>query len=214
MEWTTANGGLAWSPADLRTTAGNAAYAYAITDNLRVAGKAKFTLGGQFHALVTVKNAGGINKDADDKGTLPGGTSSEAWDVRDESGSVGWSYNSAGHKRAFFLNTDASQLIGDDELPHLPGVTISTYNSAALGVNRYGQVVGWAQANSGASRAFIYSPGLSGPTMIDLNALLPGGSLWVLTSARSINDAGIIVGTGTLNRQSPRGWILYPNCQD
>jgi probable HAF family extracellular repeat protein len=97
-------------------------------------------------------------------------------------------------------------------LPALTNVTITTYNSAALGVNRLGQVVGWAQNNSGASRAFLCTG--SAGTMIDLNALLPPGNLWVLTSARSINDAGIIVGTGTYNGQSPRGWILYPTCQE
>ncbi len=134
--------------------------------------------------------------------------------MRDESGSVGWAHNSAGHQRAFFLPTGAFQLIGDDELPHLPGVTTSTYNSAALGVNRFGQVVGWAQNDSGASRAFLYSPGPSGPTVTDLNTLLPGGSGWVLTSTRAINDAVIIVGTGTYNGQSSRAWILYPTCQE
>jgi hypothetical protein len=36
----------------------------------------------------------------------------------------------------------------------------------------------------------------------------------VLTSARAINDAGIIVGTGTYNGQSPRSWIIYPTCQE
>ena len=101
-----------------------------------------------------------------------------------------------------------------NELPKLPGVTITTYNSAAYGVNRFGQVVGWAQNDSGASRAFVYSPG-GGGTMTDLNSLLPGGSLWVLTSARAINDAGIIVGSGTYNGQSLQSWwILYPTCQE
>jgi probable HAF family extracellular repeat protein len=100
-----------------------------------------------------------------------------------------------------------------DELPHLPGVTTSTYASAAYGVNRFGQVVGWAQNNSGASRAFLYIPG-GGGTMIDLNTLLPSGSGWVLIGARSINDAGVIVGTGTYNGHSPRAWILYPTCQE
>jgi len=83
-----------------------------------------------------------------------------------------------------------------DMLPPLPGVTIATYNS-------------------GASRAFLCT-GSTG-AMIDLTAListLPGGNAWVLTSARAINDAGIIVGTGTYLGQSPRTWILYPTCQE
>ena len=35
--------------------------------------------------------------------------------------------------------------------------------------------------------------------MIDLNTLLPGGSGWNLQTAVAINDAGQIVGTGTLH---------------
>jgi probable HAF family extracellular repeat protein len=35
--------------------------------------------------------------------------------------------------------------------------------------------------------------------MTDLNSLIPAGSGWVLTSARGINDAGQIVGTGTIS---------------
>ncbi len=212
LEWSTPfNDGVNWGPFGF-TSAGNAAYAYAFSDTLAVAGKAKFTFGAQFHALVTGPGAQGIQS-SDDKGTFTGGTSSEAWDIRDESGAVGWSYNSAGYKRAFYLQTGSASLQDNrDMLPPLPGVTISSWNSAALGVNRLGQVVGWAQNNSGASRAFLCT-GSTG-AMIDLNTLLPGGSLWVLTSARSINDAGIIVGTGTYNGQSPRSWILYPTCQE
>jgi len=135
------------------------------------------------------------------------------------SGSVGWSYNSGGHQRAFYLSFSAASLASGllppagngNELPPLPGAP-STYASAAYGVNRFGQVVGWAQNNSGASRAFLYTP--TGG-MIDLNTLLPGGSLWVLTSARAINDAVIIVGTGTYGESTQHvSWILYPTCQE
>ena len=93
----------------------------------------------------------------------------------------------------------------------MPGVTITTYTSAAYGLNRYGHVVGYQNNNSGASRAFRYRPGLDG--MIDLNTLLPPNSGWVLTSARAINDGGIIVDAGTYNLYSA-SFILYPQCQE
>ena len=62
-----------------------------------------------------------------------------------------------------------------------------------------------------AGYAFRYRPGLDG--MIDLNTLLPPNSGWVLTSARAINDVGIVVGAGTCNGQSAQ-FILYPQCQE
>ena len=90
-------------------------------------------------------------------------------------------------------------------------MTITTYSSAAYGINRYGHVVGYQSNNSGANRAFRYRPGLDG--MIDLNTLLPPNSGWVLTSARAINDGGIVVGAGIYNgRNTP--FILYPQCQE
>ena len=80
-----------------------------------------------------------------------------------------------------------------DELPPLPGVTRTDYQSEAYGLNSFGEVVGYAQDQSLASRAFKYVPG-GGGTMIDLNTLLPPNSPWVLTKAQSINDVGVVVG--------------------
>jgi probable HAF family extracellular repeat protein len=46
--------------------------------------------------------------------------------------------------------------------------------------------------------------------MQDLNKLIPAHSGWVLETAYSINDAGQIVGYGTLNKQQ-RAFLLTPN---
>ena len=71
-------------------------------------------------------------------------------------------------------------------------------SSAAYGVNRAGQVVGYTQNQSLPDSAFIYNA-LNDITT-DLNTItLNGGQTaaslnWNLTSAVSINDAGVIVG--------------------
>ena len=45
--------------------------------------------------------------------------------------------------------------------------------------------------------------------MYDLNTLLPPKSRWVLREARSINNKGQIVGTGTLHGKE-RSFLLTP----
>src|SRR5205814_10271834 len=123
--------------------------------------------------------------------------------------------------RAFYLQVGSASLQPFDELPPLPGVTRTDYQSEAYGVNSFGEVVGYAQNQSLASRAFKYVPG-DGGTMIDLTTItLDGGQTpanlgWTLTQAQSINDASVIVGYGTYGTMSGRAtvWILYPKCQD
>ena len=76
------------------------------------------------------------------------------------------------------------------------------YSSAAYGVNRAGQVVGYTQNQSLPDSAFIYNA-LNDITT-DLNTItLNGGQTaaslnWNLTSAVSINDAGVIVSQGQI----------------
>lgn len=43
----------------------------------------------------------------------------------------------------------------------------------------------------------------------DLNAVLPSGSGWVLTSAVAVNDSGFIIGYGTRNGTT-RPFLLAP----
>ena len=56
--------------------------------------------------------------------------------------------SSAGYPRAFFLPTDCGTLGGviTYQIPALPGVTRTDWDSAAYGVNKLGQVVGYSQA--------------------------------------------------------------------
>ncbi len=70
--------------------------------------------------------------------------------------------------------------------------------SGAYGINNYDWVVGWAEAtNGGGPRAFVHD----GTRMTDVNSVLWNGSGWLLREADAVNDAGQIVGSGSLNGQ-------------
>ena len=94
------------------------------------------------------------------------------------------------------------------------------WSSAAYSVNKFGQVVGYAQIEQGqnlVNRAVLYDDRTGITT--DLNDFaLDGGQTpatlgWTLTSAVSINDSGVMVGHGSISGQS-REWVIYPKCQE
>jgi probable HAF family extracellular repeat protein len=63
-------------------------------------------------------------------------------------------------------------------------------------INNWGQVVGFSFPGPlGSSRAILWQ----NKVPIDLNTLIPKDSPWYLLDAESINDAGQIVGYGTIN---------------
>jgi probable HAF family extracellular repeat protein len=84
--------------------------------------------------------------------------------------------------------------------------TGATWN-VANAINNSGVIVGLAMFIDGdvSSHAFVYKDG----HMRDLNTLIPAQTGWVLTSATAINDAGRIVGSGTLNGQN-HTFLLTP----
>ena len=219
FRWTKSGG--TWPLAttdDLNAPAGGQAYAYAITDDGRIAGKAKFTTGGPFHAFNTLAQPLDLASEAIDLGTM-GGTASESWDMHEAKGTVGRSQIATGYWRGFLLPLSAPNLGNSAiyEICGLPGVTRNDWNSAAYGVNKLGQVVGYAQDQSLASHAVLYSD-VTGTTTDLNNFALDGGQTpaslgWTLTSAVSINDLGVIVGYGS-NAGGNTCWIIYPKCQD
>lgn len=72
-------------------------------------------------------------------------------------------------------------------------------------LNRRGVAVGTLEsADRFTQRAFIYSG-----VLLDLNALIDEDSGWVLEGATDINDAGYIVGWGTVHGQR-RAFLLTP----
>lgn len=70
--------------------------------------------------------------------------------------------------------------------------TLGGASSSALGVNNYGQVVGWSDTGGGKSlrTAFLWENG----EMFDLNAISQGGGGSQLLEAAAINNSGHIVG--------------------
>ena len=135
-----------------------------------------------------------------DLGTLPGWVDSYAYGINDRgevigsvsdtaSGTYGVSPNA--HAQAFLWRGGKMSGLGT-----LPG----NRNSEAFGINNVGTVVGQSDG-----KAFLWRGG----TMVDLNALLPAGSGWVLSEARAINAKGQIAGNGTLHGR-PHAFLLTP----
>jgi probable HAF family extracellular repeat protein len=198
-------------------SASSQAFAYAISDQIRIAGKARFTSPtSPWHAYVTPVGApSGIDGDL---GTL-GGLESEAWDVNDDSGTVGWAHNTSAKRRAFYIQIGGVSLQPVNELPRLAGTAGTAYNSEAYSVNRLGQVVGMIQDDSGAYRAFWWKTPGPGTQLTDLTTMvLDGGQTplslgWTLTSAVAINDGGVMIGYGIQNGVA-KAWIIFPKCQE
>jgi probable HAF family extracellular repeat protein len=114
---------------------------------------------------------------------------------------VGESYLSGGGYHAF--RTAANQPINPvtDDLGTLGGAF-----STAYGINNSGQVVGESYISGGGQHAFLYS---GSGSMQDLNDLINPASGWTLNVARSINDLGQIVGSGTIGGRS-HTFLLTP----
>jgi probable HAF family extracellular repeat protein len=203
--------GSSWDWTWIGDPGGGKAYAYALSNQKRICGKALFTVGGQWQGYTTPIFAN------DFFGTVPlgtfGGAQSEAWEVHDVGGTAGWAHKriaSTDYQRAFRVPPDFFTLDPADELPGFAGQSpTGAWRSYGYGINGCGQVVGSAQNTSGAYRAFLYQPGAT--VLTDLTALAPSG--WVLTSAVGISDAGHIVGSGTKNGAS-RQWLIYPQPQE
>lgn len=112
-------------------------------------------------------------------------------------GSEAWGINDSGSVAAF-VGSDAVRLIKTptrNEMAILGGGIV-------LAINARGDMVG----NQGGERALLY-PISGGRT--DLNSAIAPGSGWVLQGANDINDAGQIVGYGTVKGQM-HAFLLSP----
>jgi probable HAF family extracellular repeat protein len=161
---------------------GNWSSAYGISNAGTVVGYGNIG-NGIFRGFVLTP-AGGMTE----LGTL-GGNNSYATAVNSSGEVVGHASLSSGYDNAFL---DAGGVMTD--LGSLGGGS-----SYAYGINDSGIVVGYSWVAGVADpHAFIYMNG----AMLDLNALIPGGSGWELLEAYGINNSGEIVGEGLLNGQS------------
>jgi probable HAF family extracellular repeat protein len=80
-------------------------------------------------------------------------------------------------------------------------------DSAAIGINDIGQIVGVSLDASFNPRAFLRQ----GQELIDLNTLVPAGSPLYLASACSINATGEIVGFAFDNSGNVHAYLAVPN---
>ena len=178
---------------DLGTLGGQSSSAYGVNKNGEAVGYA-YRSDGNFRAFLY---SNGTMKDL---GTL-GGDWSRADGMNDADQIVGQAYLRA--------NVSAHACLWQNGTIKDLGTLGGTY-SEAYGINSSGsQIVGYSDvpSNSGylVSHAFLYSNGV----MQDLNKSIPANSGWVLAQATGVNDAGQIVGYGTLNGQQ-KGFLLTP----
>lgn len=107
-----------------------------------------------------------------------------------------------GSRRGFFLPSVGSMI----DLGVVAGFTA---NSEALGLDRNGRVAGYSQATDGRSRAFLWS----GSSPVNLGVLSGETPAHDDSRAYAINDAGVIVGYSSPNKEetSPRRAFVYEN---
>jgi probable HAF family extracellular repeat protein len=184
---------------DLGTLGGQDSAAYGINVVRQIVGGAQNAMQ-QVHAFLW------FNGTMIDLGTLPNGRWSYAFAINDTGRAVGVGEVSDGSFRA--VAWDAAQ--SDGVLTSISatqslGALAPGQNSEALAVNNRGQVVGWSGFPGLIPRAFVWQSGI----MMDLNALIPANSGWILLRATSINDEGQIVGEG-LQDGLRRVFLLTP----
>jgi probable HAF family extracellular repeat protein len=119
-----------------------------------------------------------------------GGTINIATGINSRGEVAGASQSSGGAPHAFLWTKDKGML----DLGTLPGDSLSAAPCCHT-INNRGQIVGFSIPGPlGSGRAFLWQNGV----MTDLNTLIPKGSPWYLLQALSVNDAGQIVGYGTI----------------
>lgn len=175
---------------NLGTMGGTGSLAWDINSSGQIVGQSQLS-GGAVNAFLL--NSGTLTS-GNSIGTLAGGTNSAAFAINDAGVIVGQSEFSGGGalQHAFRYNGSFTDL-----------GTLGGNNSVARDINSSGFIVGSAQVSGGTYHAFFYN----GSTLYDLNDYVSGASGWVLTEAWAINDAGLIVGTGTFEGQT-RAFVL------
>jgi uncharacterized repeat protein (TIGR01451 family) len=146
-----------------------------------------------------------------DLGTL-GGTYSEAFAVNAAGQVTGVSSNPGDTQFRGFLWEPGKGMVD------LGALTSTSTDTAGLDINSAGDVVGYSSSGGGAARRAILRK--AGAALADLNGLVLPNQGWIFSEARSINDAGQIVGIGTLtkidtavnvNRVEQHAFMLTPD---
>ena len=177
---------------DLGTLGGSISRAYACNSWGDISGTSELEGDAAFHAFL-----GKPGSPLYDLGTL-GGPTSHAYDVNDLVHACGWTEIQLNNpaSRGFFWADGVMKSVG----------TLGGIYSAAFGLNDLDQVVGASTRANGQQVAILWS----NDQLLDLNALLPPGSGWLLTAAWDIDADGVIVGEGVRPDGKTRAFMLAP----
>jgi probable HAF family extracellular repeat protein len=169
-------------------------YAYDINEKLQVTGIAYFNQKGTRYRGFLWSKAKGWKE----LGTLPGGKNSEGIWLTD-SGVIAGLSTSPKYPNGVSVYWDATGIHSID--------TLAGGNSSSPGyISDAGEMLGQSTIAGGDNHAYIWT---KKKRMRDLNNMIPKNSGWVLEHASSINDAGQIVGYGTINGEA-HGFLLTP----
>ena len=139
-----------------------------------------------------------------DLGTF-GGNASHAYGINAAGQVVGGAQTSGSKTHAFvWTDLDGERDLDAGEMADLGAPADGS--SRAHGINAAGVVVGYAQAPTPTTWAFVYEDG----SMLNLNDLALPGHGWQLQEAWDINDAGQIVGLGKNPANMTHGFLLTP----
>lgn len=128
-------------------------------------------------------------------------TDTEAFGINAAGDIVGYSTAADGTHHAFLFHAGTMQDLGT------LGSDVGPVHTSAIAINNNGLILGNATNPYGADLgAFLYTNG----AMADLQSLVVnGGDGWSQLVASGLNDAGEIVGTGTVDGGT-RGFLLVP----
>lgn len=144
-------------------------------------------------------------------GTL-GGTYSEALAINNSGQVTGIASNNGDTQFRGFIWQSGQSMVD------IGALTATSTHTAGLDINNKSDIVGYSSTAGGVSKRAIVRK--NGAALTDLNGLILPNTGWVLSEARSINDAGQIVGIGTLtkvdtvnnlNRVEHHAFLLTPD---
>lgn len=170
------------------------AYITAINDNDDIVGFADIEDGDGFRVASYITNASDVSSKVEietiDNRAL------FAMSLNNKQEVVGNIYipGTRNNREAFYIDMSVT----NPELKLLGFLDEDFNDSRAMDINNVGQIVGRALVSVptiGESGAFLYE----NDEMKNLNDLIACDSPWILTEARAINDAGQIVGVGTVD---------------
>lgn len=138
-----------------------------------------------------------------------GGHEGSANDINDVGQIVGYTLDINGNKRAFLWTEGAGQLIGQSQFVDLG--TLGGRNSEAIAVNNTGQVVGWAEDETGQRRPFLWPASGMGGILSNLRMKDLLIDPFKSGIALDINEGGHVIGSvGEFGEPSIEGFFWSP----